>query len=347
MTRALVTGVTGCVGSNLAAALIDKGARVVGLSLKCASTLAIDGLDLELVCGDILDPECLTQVMEGVDWVFHVAGIADDWRHKSETVYQTNVEGTRNVLAAAQAAGVKRFVLTASAAMLGVPTKEKPVMDETSPFNFEPKTWPYAHSKLLAEQAMLEYVVQGMHAVSILPTAILGPGDINFICGQLIQRALKRDLFPFPDGGANFIDVRDVADAEIAAAEHGRDGERYLIGGLNMSHLYCTGTIADALTVPIHYIRVPRGALPAVGGMIDLLAKAGFPMPMDGGRVVLSGRYMYYDNQKAVRELGLKVRPFTETVRDTFLWYLDHGLLEGYTIPESFSARMQQGESPR
>src|SRR5512140_2453981 len=154
MTRALITGVTGCVGSNLAAALLHQGIEVVGLCQPGASTQAIEKLRLTRVVGDICDPASLSGLLRNVDWVFHVAGIADDWRHCAAEIYRTNVGGTENMLKSALQGGVKKFILTSSAAVLGLPRPWMPSMDETCDFNLRPFEWVYAHSKWLAEQAL-------------------------------------------------------------------------------------------------------------------------------------------------------------------------------------------------
>ncbi len=329
MVRALVTGSTGCVGSNLVAALTEHGIEVVGLWWQNAPTIALEELQLELLAGDILDIDTLRPAMRGVDWVFHVAGIADDWNHKAKKIYRTNVEGTRNVLIAAQEAGVKRFVLTSSSAALGVPTPDKRLMDESCQFNLAPHDWVYGHSKYLAEQVMADFVKQGMHAISVLPAIVMGRGDLSFVAGQLITLTLKGALFPLPKGGSSFIDARDVAHAHIAAAERGKPGERYVLGGHNLSHAECLGIIGDVLGKRVKLVHVPRWGLPVMAGGVALLRKLGMHFPIDQRRVILSGKFMYYDNSKAVRELGLELRPFEETVRDTYRWYADHGFLEG------------------
>lgn len=334
MTRALITGITGCVGSNLATALRQRGVEVVGLRYNGAPMVNLDGLDIELVEGNILDPASLRPAIQGADWVFHVAGIADDWRYPAELVYRTNVEGTRNMLAAALEAGVQRFVYTSSSAALGLPTRRTPILDETCTFNIKPQRWIYGHSKVLAEEAVQTAVKQGLQAVIVQPTAIMGPGDITFICGQLVTRALKHELFPLPSGGGNFIDVRDVALAQIAAAERGRAGERYLLGGDNMSHAEMCRRMSRALGMRVLYVRVPQLGLPVFASIIRLLQRLGLAMPMDGNRVRISGWRMYYDISKAARELRLQPRPFEETVRATYLWYREHHFLEPLGIHE-------------
>lgn len=337
MTRALITGSTGCVGSNLAAALTQMGVEVVGMCHPSAPTIALEGIRMKRIEGDILNPDSVRKAMQDVDWVFHVAAIADDWKFPAEKVYQTNVEGTKNVLAAALELKVGRLVLTASAAILGTPRPGIEILDETSPFNMKPGDWIYAHSKLLAEQALQEAVSRGLNAVSVLPTAIMGPADMSFISGQMITRVLKGEAFPFPDGGANFVDVRDVASAHIAAALHGKPGERYLLGGQNMSHLHSLGAISDVLGVPVNYIHIPKFTLPLMAGAIGQMQNLGIRVPIDRGRVLLSSQYMYYDHQKAARELNHQPRPFENSVMDAYQWYLEHGFLNQYRIPRRVS----------
>ncbi|MHB0877608.1 MAG: NAD-dependent epimerase/dehydratase family protein [Anaerolineae bacterium] len=329
MTRALITGVTGCVGSNLAVALASRGIEVVGLCQPGASTLAIDRLPLTRIGGDIADTDVLRQAMQNVDWVFHVAAIADDWRHSADKIYRVNVGGTENVLAAALEAGVQRFVLTSSAATLGVPQAGQALLHESCEFNLRPRDWVYAHSKVLAEQALQSAVSRGLHAVSVLPTAIFGPADMSFISGQLIVRAWRGEVFPFPNGGANYVDVRDVAEAQIQAALSGEPGERYLLGGHNLSHLHCLGTIGDVIGMPVRYLLVPGAAMPGLAQVVRLLRRAGIRTPIDPQRIRMSHQYMYYDNARAVRALGLAPRPFDVTIEDTYRWYRDHGVLPG------------------
>ncbi len=328
MTRALITGCTGCLGSNLAAALLNHGVEVIGVCLKGDSRITLEGLDMTIVEGDILHPDGFSSLMKGVDWVFHVAGIADDWNHHPARVYRTNVVGTCNVLEAALRARVRRVVLTASGAVLGTPQKGHASMDEECIFNLHPRDWIYGHSKVLAESVMMDYVQQGLDAVCVLPTALMGPGDQHFITGTMIQRTLKEQVMPFPDGGANVIDVRDAAEGHIAAAERGATGARYILGGHNLTHRQIVEAVARVLSLPVHYLKFPRWALPVAAEAIGFLHRLGIHLPIDRGRVYLSGMFMYYDNRKAVRELGLSIRPFEDTIRDAYEWYVRHDLLE-------------------
>jgi dihydroflavonol-4-reductase len=327
MTRALVTGSTGCVGANLVAALNARGVEVIGLRRKTSPEDAIHGLQMTPVIGDILDPESLRVAMEGVDWVFHVAAVSDYWHTPSDVIYKVNVEGTRNVLEAARSTGVKRVVFTSSTAALGVPPPGKALMDEHDSFNLKPHDFPYGHSKHVAEQVAAEFAAQGLHVVRVLPSAVLGPRDVKFISGELLVQALKGSIPALPPGGLNYIDARDCAEGHIAAIEKGRPGERYILSGHNMTHRETMEIISQVLGTKVPRFDIPRWLLPLMAEVVDVLHRLGFDLPVDRGRMLVSGTMMYYDNSKAVKELGLRVRPFIESVQDTYQWYLEHDYL--------------------
>jgi dihydroflavonol-4-reductase len=333
MIRALVTGSTGGLGANIVAALNAHGVEVVGLRRSTSPAVALEGLALTPVTGDILDPDSLRPAMKGVDWVFHAAAIADDWHYPAETIYRVNVEGTRNVVRAAREAGVTRFVYTSSVAALGTPGPDQPLLDETSTYNLDPRDWPYGHSKALAEGVVREEAGGAMQAVTLLPSAIMGPCDWKFISGELIVRALKRQIFPFPEGGLNFVDMRDCAAAHVAAAECDNPGPRYVIGGHNLTHRETLTAIGGALGVPVHILRMPKWALPSIAAGVTLLHRLGVDLPTERARVLLSGHHIYVDSSKAARDLNLRARPFAESVRDAYHWYREHGYLERRGVP--------------
>nr|MBN1228435.1 NAD-dependent epimerase/dehydratase family protein [Anaerolineae bacterium] len=335
MTRALVTGSTGGLGANLVAALNRRGVEVVGLRRKTSLDDAVKGLDLTFMTGDVLDVDSLRRAAEGVDWVFHLAAIADDWNFPAELVYRVNVDGAKNMMQAALEAGVKRFVLTSSAGALVPPSPGMTLDDETKTFGMNPRQWAYGHSKHLAEQTMQDYVFRGLDAVAVLPSAVMGPGDLKFISGELIVRAVKREVFPLPEGGLNFIDMRDAAEGHIAAVEKGRPGERYILSGHNMTHTEALQIISQVLGIPVRRIKLPRWGLPPAAGLVMGLRRMRVKLPIEHARVLLSGSYLYYDNSKAVRELGLTIRPFEDTVRDTYRWYYEHGYFARRGIPTS------------
>jgi dihydroflavonol-4-reductase len=343
MTRALVTGSTGFLGSNLVAALNERKIDVVGLRRKNSPEDATEGLKLTFAVGDILDAESLVPAMKGVDWVFHVAAIADYWRTPESVLYKVNVEGARNVFEAALKAKVKKVVYTSSSGALGIPRRGKPIMDEADRFNLKPKDFPYGHSKQMAEDLMQDYVKKGLPALSVLPAGVIGPRDLKFNAGELIVQALKPTLpfLPLPAGGENFIDVRDCVTGQIEAAAKGKIGERYLLAGHNMTHRQTMDIVNQVMGTSLPIVELPRWVFGPLAELLDILHKLGLKLPLDKGRTLLSREFIYYDNSKAVRELGLPVRPFAESVRDTYEWYIQNDYLakRGIKVPKSAARR--------
>ena len=303
---------------------------VVGLRRSNSPEDAVRGLDVSFVTGNILFPETLPLAMKDIDWVFHVAAIADYWQVPAETVHRVNVQGTRNVLQAAQQAGVKRVVITGSSASLGVPRDAKPLLDEDAQFNLKPHIFPYGYSKHLADQLMLEFAQQGLEVVSVLPSAVIGPRDLKINAGEIIIQALKPTLpkLPLPHGGLNYIDVRDCVDAHIAAAQKGKPGERYILAGHNLTHHEVMEIVNQTLGTSVEVIDIPGWTVLPLAGLIWTARRLGIDLPVDSGRVLLSREFLYYNNNKAIRELGLKIRPFAESVRDTYEWYIQNNYLQ-------------------
>jgi dihydroflavonol-4-reductase len=335
MVRALVTGSTGFVGSSLVAALNDRNIEVLGLRRDNSPDDAVEGLILTPVVGDILDPPSLPRAMEGVDWVFHVAAVSDHRRTGAAAIYKVNIDGAKNVFEAAKQAGVKRVIFTSSSAALGVPRPGKPLMDEEDRFNLKPEEFPYGYSKHRAEEIMAEYVDQGLDIVSVLPAAIMGPRDLKFISGELIIQALKGGIPALPKGGLNYIDVRDCVNGQIAAAERGRCGERYLLSGQNMTHRELMQIFNSVLGTKVPPVDVPVWALPVIANVVGLLHRLGVSLPVNREALMMGGRYLYYNNAKAVQELGLQTRPFSQSVCDSYRWYVAHDYLQKRGISAS------------
>jgi dihydroflavonol-4-reductase len=328
MVRALVTGSTGFLGSTLVSALNECEIEVLGLRRDTSPDNAVEGLKLIPVIGDILTPSSLPKAMEGVDWVFHVAAVSDHRHTPADVIYKVNIDGARNVFEAAKQAGVKRVVFTSSSAALGIPLRDKPLMDETNRFNMKPEEFPYGYSKHRAEEIMADYVDQGVDIVSVLPAAVMGPRDLKFISGELIVQALKGVILAIPKGGLNYIDVRDCVHGHIAAAEKGRHGERYLLSGQNMTHRESMKILNQVLGTRIPPFDIPTWSLSSVANAVGILRSIGLNLPVNKEAVLLGGQYLYYDNRKAVGELGLETRQFSESVRDAYWWYAENDYLK-------------------
>jgi dihydroflavonol-4-reductase len=325
--KVLVTGATGFVGSNVAAALATRGDHVRALRRTTSQLKALEGVPVDYAVGDILDSDSLLAAMQGCELVFHVAAMSQYWRSSKETVYQVNVEGTRNVVQAALAAGVQRVVHTSSVAALGYPPHGT-AADESQVFPTELSWWPYGHSKHLAELEVQMAVERGLSAVIVNPTIVIGPRDVNFISGSLIRASVKDQLLVVPPGGSNIVHVDDVVDGHLAAAESGRVGERYILGGENLSHWDAAVTIASVTGGPRPRLVLPHWALPPLARIIDTFnALSPWPPLVAGEQILLGGETFYVDNSKAVRELGLPQTPLRQAAEDAYKWYREHGLL--------------------
>jgi dihydroflavonol-4-reductase len=327
--RALVTGSTGFVGANLVEALGAAGHAVRALQRPSSRLDALAGLTYEPAIGDVLDPSSLRAAMDGVDWVFHVAAVADYWRQGGTArLYRVNVGGTRNVLEAALAADVRRVVFTSSAASLGIPPENnerniaQPV-DESATFNLSPTLSPYGHSKHLAEQVVQASVNRGLEAVIVNPTVILGPRDLNLISGSLVVAVYRRQVRVVPPGGVNYVDVSDVVAGQIAAAERGRVGERYILGAHNLTHQQVAVTLAQVVGVPPPRLHLPWTLMDPLAVAVDLFNRIwpGEPL-VDGNQVRLMKNRLFFDSSKAQQELNLGPPiPFRTSVERTFQWY--------------------------
>lgn len=324
--RVLVTGATGFIGSHVAAALVRRGDQVRVLRRKESRTIALDELDVEHRYGDVLDREAVTAAVHGCDLVFHVAAVASYWRARREDVYRVNVQGTRVVLDACLAAGVDRMVHTSSVAALGIPRDEKPA-DETQELDRNAERWPYAHSKHLAEQEVRAAVAQGLSAVIVNPAVVIGPGDHNLISGSMIVEMAKRPLPAAPPGGASMADIDAVVQGHLAAAERGRTGERYILGGENLTYREITAIIAQIVGRPAPRWTIPAWVLPPAATALDIINRFVARPIASGDQVRLAAHNVFFDSGKAIRELDYRVLPFRDAAARAYQWYAERGYL--------------------
>jgi dihydroflavonol-4-reductase len=323
--KALVTGGTGFLGANLAAGLSDCGWQVRILRRSSSPLDAVKGLDVEHAIGDVLDLDSLLAAMNGVDVVFHVAAISIYWRNTSDLIYRVNVDGTRTVLDAARQTGVKRVVFTSSAAAVGI-VKGRP-SNEEDPYNESIVRFPYGHSKWLAEGLAREAVQRGQDVTIVNPSVIVGPRDLNWGSGSIIKEVAKRHVPAVPPGGVNYVAVEDVVAGHIAAAERGRSGERYLLSGENLTHRQLMDIVARVVGVKAPRWTIPPALIPPLATALGAASAVGIRLPMDATQLRLSREFIWYDNAKARRELGLPHTPIEKAVRASYQWYLGNGYL--------------------
>jgi dihydroflavonol-4-reductase len=325
--KVLVTGGTGFLGANLAAALVARGDQVRVLRRASSSLLALEGLPIEHAIGDITQPDIVERAVEGCDLVFHAAAIAAYWRAKPGWIYHVNVEGTRLVMQACLRAGVPRVVHTSSVAAVGV-APGGAVADETTPFDAFSASFAYADSKHRAEAVVRDAVARGLNAVIVNPASVFGAGDHYLNTGRIVVEYGRGRIPVVPPGGMCVVDVDAVTQGHLLAAERGRAGERYILGGENLSHHQIAATIAAVAGVRAPELMVPRGLLGPSAIIVDALSRISpWPSPINGEQLRLSGVDFYFDSGKAVRELGYPIMPFQRAVEKAYRWYREHGYL--------------------
>ncbi|MBN1178036.1 MAG: NAD-dependent epimerase/dehydratase family protein [Anaerolineae bacterium] len=323
--KAFVTGATGCVGANVVAALVEKGYAVRAMRRESSRLDALEGLAVELVTGDLMDRASLERAMDGCAWVFHVAAISDYWRTPTERIYHVNVTGTRHVLAAAAAVGVERLVYTSSVGALGVPENGR-WLTEADTFNLPEGRFPYGHSKHLAEEAVRAAVAAGLDAVVVNPAVAIGPRDVHWIGGSLLREAQRGGTWFAPPGGTCWASAVAIGRGHVLAAERGRTGERYILGGDNLTHRR-----AFEIVVQIVGGRAPRVVLPGFltslveTGLRGLQRIPGLALPFSGEQVWLGAREIYCDSTKAVRDVGYELVSFEDAVEEAYRWYRERG----------------------
>lgn len=327
--KTLVTGGTGFVGSHIARLLAEHGHHVRVLHRASSRRDALAGVQYESAIGDILDRDSLCAASEGCDWVFHVAAVADYWRADRDRMFRANVDGTRLVLQAAREVGVRRVVFTSSAAAVGLRSDGLP-SDESMPFNLSPQRFPYGYSKWLAEQVVAEAVARGQDVVTVNPSVVMGPGDLNMISGSFITQIKRLGwLVPVTSGGIAVIDVRDVARGHIAAAEHGTTGRRYILNTANYPYQEWFGMIADTVGVRRPFLHLPNFVPPVAAILIDALRRLGIQTPIDSNQARLGTRFVYFDASRAWHEFGEPQIDMRQSLQDTYQWYVQ----QGYIVP--------------
>jgi dihydroflavonol-4-reductase len=324
---ALVTGSTGFIGSHLCRALLDAGYQVRAFHRRTSSLDLIQHLEVEHAIGDVTQPQTLSEALRKVDVVFHAASKVDYWRGP-DGMYPITVGGTRNVLQAALDAGVQRVVYTSSVASLGVPDSNSvQLINENHVWNYRPEWWRYGHAKHLAEREVQTAVAQGLDAIIVNPSMVLGPGDANRISGEIVVQVARGIVrFGIP-GGMNGIHIDDVARGQLLALEHGRTGERYILGGENDTFLHFIQKTAQVVGRRSPQLIIPSWILQPLASPLDFICRF-IPMPVNGDLLRFTNHYLFYDTTKAQRELGFMAqKSIRQALQDAYDWYKNVGII--------------------
>ncbi|HEX7541780.1 MAG TPA: SDR family oxidoreductase [Anaerolineales bacterium] len=321
----LVTGATGHIGNVLIRKLLDQGEKVRALVWRGEDTTPIKDLDVEQVEGDVLDSASLEPAMCGVESVYHLAGIISIMPGRNPLVWKVNVEGTRNVLEAARRTRVRRLVYTSSIHAIAR-TAHGVAMDESLGFDQNNPYGEYDRSKAAASLEVQKAVTEGLDAVIVCPTGVIGPYDFRGSeLGEVIRSASEARTMFFVEGAYDFVDVRDVADGLIAAHAHGRRGESYILGGQKLSVRYLLETVREVTGKAFASIKIP----------FSLAEFAARFTPWYYQRTKAKPRFTPYSlevlqsnsnisHAKAARELGYQSRPAIETITDTVRWFFEN-----------------------
>jgi dihydroflavonol-4-reductase len=314
--KTLVTGGSGFIGSHVVRALAKRGDDLRLLARRSSKLDHMEGVEFERVAGDVTDRRAVDEAMQGVERVFHVAGRTSLRPADGEAVTRTNVIGTRTVLEAALAAGVKRAVLTSSVSAIGV-ARPKGTVDERHTFDLGHLGVPYFNSKHEAELEALRLAAQGLSVVIVNPSFVIGPDDPSGTSMGLIRRFLRGRITMYVDGGLNIVDVRDVAAGHLLADRRGKAGERYILAARNFTFDRLFADLARISGVEAPPLRLPA-PLARLGA--EAATRAGLQLPASPNEIRSAALWWTYRNTKAKRELGFKPRSHEETLEDAIRW---------------------------
>ena len=326
--RALVTGATGFVGAAVARALLREGWEVRALARKGSDRRNLRSIAVEIIEGDLADAVSLQHALAGCEGLFHVAADYRLGAFDPAPLYQTNVEGTRNILNAAREAGVRRVVYTSSVATIGIPKDGSPG-SESSPATLADMIGHYKRSKFLAEEVAREAARAGIAVVIVNPSTPVGPGDIKPTpTGQMVFDAAAGRMPAYVDTGLNIVHVDDVASGHLLAFHRGRVGERYILGGQDMTLREILVEIARLTGRKPPNVRLPGAVVMPLAYVAEAFARVtGRSTRITVEGVRMARKRMFFSSAKAVEELGYQWRAPTLAFADAITWFREQGLL--------------------
>jgi dihydroflavonol-4-reductase len=324
--RVLVSGANGFVGSAVVRALLRRGYPVRALARASSDTTNLEGLDVEIVRGDLLDSPSLEHALENCEGLFHVAANYRLWARDPREIRMSNVRGTHNILLAARRCGVRRIVHTSSVATLGLHHDGTP-SDEDTPVRLDDMIGAYKRSKFLSEALVQRCARAGTDIVIVNPAAPIGPRDRKPTpTGRMILDAARGRMPAFVDTGLCVVHVDDVAEGHVLAYERGQRGRRDVLGGENMSLQSILGTVAQLTGRHPPWLKLPHAAVLPVAYVAEAWARMTGVAPnvtVDG--VKLSRHRMYFSSRRAETELGYSARPAREALADAIQWFRTNG----------------------
>jgi dihydroflavonol-4-reductase len=325
--KTLVTGGTGFVGSHLVRVLLERDEQVRCLVRPTSRLDNLKDLKVEFTHGDLRDPDSLRLAAKGCSVVYHCAADYRLWRKDPNEMYLSNVEGSNNVMRAAFDEGVERVVYTSTVGCLGLNEDRTPA-NENTPVTLEDMIGHYKRSKFLAEEKVREWLSRGLPVVIVNPSTPVGELDIKPTpTGKIIVDFLRGKMFGFVDTGMNLIDVRDCAEGHVLAAQRGRVGERYILGGRNLTLKELFDALAGVTEIASPKMKVPHWVAETYARIENIwsinIARREPDVPLES--VKMARHKMWFDTSKAVRELGLRQNPIEPALERAVKWFRERG----------------------
>jgi dihydroflavonol-4-reductase len=335
--RVFLTGATGFVGGHVARAYAEAGAELRLLTRATSSRKGIQGIAAEMVVGDLREPERLRTALRGCDALVHVAADYRLWVRDPKAMYAANVNGTRELLRIAREEGVAKVVYTSSVATMGFKA-DGSIVDEATPVAIADMIGHYKRSKFLAEQEAIAAARAGQHVMVLNPTTPIGPGDAKPTpTGRIIVDFLNKKFPAYVDTGLNLVDVGEVARMHVVALDRGAIGERYILGGENLTLKQILDRMSAITGLPSPTMKVPHGVAMAFAFFDETITgKLLGKEPRATVEAVRMGKkYMFASSAKAERDLGFRVLPIYSALRAAIEWFVAHG----YAPPLAGEAR--------
>jgi dihydroflavonol-4-reductase len=325
--RVFLTGATGFVGSHVARAYASQGASLRLLTRTTSRLDSLSGLDAETVMGDLREPEKLRSALAGCDALVHVAADYRLWVRDPAQMYAANVDGTRELLRVAREVGVERVVYTSSVATMGFKT-DGSIVNEDTPVGLGDMIGHYKRSKFLAEQEAIRAAQAGQHVMILNPTSPIGSGDAKPTpTGQIVVDFLNRKFPAYVETGLNLVDVAEVARMHVVALERGTPGERYILGGENLTLKQILDRMSSITGLPSPTLKVPHFVAMAFAFFDEnFTGRLRGKEPRATVEAVRMGRKMMFaSSAKAERDLGFRVLPVYHALRSAIDWFIAHG----------------------
>jgi dihydroflavonol-4-reductase len=323
----LVTGAAGFLGSHVARQLVARGEEVRVLMRASSTNRAIADLSLEYVTGDLRDPASLDRAMKGVKRVFHVAADYRLWARRSQDIYDSNVGGTKNLLQAAKSAGVEQLIYTSTVATIAVDRPQLP--NEFTDAKLEEMVGHYKRSKWMAEKEALAAAKAGLPVIVAMPTTPVGPWDWKPTpTGKIILDFLNGKMPGYVETGLNFVGVEECAAGHLLVSEKGKVGERYLLGGENLTLKQMLDALAKITGLRAPSLKIPHGLAMGVAyanTVFSRLLGREPGIPIEG--VKIARHNMFVDCTRAQRELGFKAGPVAAALERAVHWYATNGYI--------------------